>query len=392
MTCNPCKISVRPARYGIIPQYAGCLSRENGAVVSFCPAGITVKPESFGINVKACELPPIPPSEVLTPELLVEDITADYQASEIEITFTEELDPVCDWETGVTITVDGVPVNILSVTPTGGTDPWPYIYEIDVTLGVNETIVWSFDAAVGEICALSGTKLGDSTLTTTTPIPDAGIGSDVWLNPATIVESSPGIPITWDNDARASGGPTYDMGIGVPVLPLTTGLRNGQKAIISAGQAGGGGFMQSAVVPDFVAPFTIFFVGGFDAVANGAGLFDAKVSFTNRVAMHTGTFPDVEIYALPMGTLTSQPRDNNAHVWAVRIESSNIRSRISGSAWQTNASASVNNFDYGVVLTDINSGLNAAGWAGEVIIFNSSLSDAEMDWRFDRLKSDWSII
>jgi len=76
----------------------------------------------------------------------------------------------------------------------------------------------------------------------------------------------------------------------------------------------------------------------------------------------------------------------------VRIESSNIRSRISGSAWQTNASASVNNFDYGVVLTAINSGLNAAGWAGEVIIFNSSLSDAEMDWRFDRLKSDLSII
>ena len=228
---------------------------------------------------------------------------------------------------------------------------------------------------------------------TSSGVADSGAaqGAFVWLHPGTIVESSPGVPSTWDNDPSAGGGATYDMVIGVPVLPLTTGIRSGRTAIISAGQAGGGGFMTSATVADFAAPYTLFFVGGFDVVANGAGLFDAEVSLANRVSMEAGTFPNSEIKLASVGVIASLARDNSPHVWAIRVDSTNHRARISGGAWQTSASATTNAYDYGTVLTNINSGLNAAGWAGEVIVFTSALTDADMDWRFNKLKLDWSI-
>jgi hypothetical protein len=229
---------------------------------------------------------------------------------------------------------------------------------------------------------------------TSSGVADSGAaqGAFVWLHPGTIVESSPGVPSTWDNDPSAGGGATYDMVIGTPVLPLTTGTRSGRTAIISAGQAGGGGFMSSSPpIADFAAPYTIFFVGGFDVVANAAGLFDAEQSLTNRVSMEAGTFPNSEIKLASVGVIASLARDNSPHVWAIRVDSTNHRARISGGAWQTSASATTNSYDYGTVLTNINSGLNAAGWAGEVIVFTSALTDADMDWRFNKLKLDWSI-
>ena len=238
---------------------------------------------------------------------------------------------------------------------------------------------------------VSGTPQAETA--TSSGVADSGAaqGAFVWLNPSTIVESSPGVPSTWDNDPSAGGGATYDMVIGTPVLPLTTALRNGRLTIKSAGQAGGGGFMTSASVADFASPYTIFFVGGFDVVANAAGLFDVEVSLANRVSMEAGTFPNSEIKLASVGAIASLARDNSPHVWAIRVDSTNHRARISGGAWQTSANANTNSYDYGTVLTNVNSGLNAAGWAGEVIIFSSALTDADMDWRFNKLKLDWSI-
>lgn len=255
----------------------------------------------------------------------------------------------------------------------------------------NIPIATAASSDVGELYTVSGTPQAETATSSGVVDSSAAQGSFIWLNPNTIVESSPGVPSAWENDPSASGGPTYDMAVGVPVLPLTTGLRNGRLAIISAGQAGGGGFMSSATVADIASPYTIFFVGGFDVVANAAGLFDAEVSLTNRVSMEAGTFPNSEIKVGTVGVIASEPRDNSPHVWAIRVDSANHRARISGGTWQTSASINTNAFDYGTVLTNINSGLNAAGWAGEVIIFSSALSDADMDWRFDQLKSDWSI-
>jgi hypothetical protein len=168
MTCTPCQITVKPSKGGFAPKYSGCLSIENGVVVEFKTAGIAVRPERVGLNVAACDIPPMPTSTEVPQCFTVEPpIRAIPDTDIVTVLFSAELDPACNWETGVTITVDGSPVNILGVTATGGTDPWGYEYQVDVTLAFNEVIVWGYDTAVGEICSLSGTLLCETTETTT---------------------------------------------------------------------------------------------------------------------------------------------------------------------------------------------------------------------------------
>jgi len=178
MSCNPCKILVKPQTIGFSVDYL-----QGGAKPEYKVGGFTLSPEVTGINVRACELPPAPPGEIIVQTVMTVGITADSGTSDVIIPFNKQLDPVCDWETGVTITVNSVPVNILSVTAVGDSDPWSYTYEVDVTLDFAETIVWDYDAAVGDICALDGAILVDSTETTFATCPPAQTISSnvVWV-------------------------------------------------------------------------------------------------------------------------------------------------------------------------------------------------------------------
>lgn len=397
MTCNPCQISVIPERIGFATQYAGCLSRYNGLVVDFKPAGITVNPEPVGINVQACKIPIAPPSEVLTPELLVEGITADDQTSEIEVTFTEELDPACDWETGVTITVDGVPVNILSVTPSGSTDPWPYIYEVDVTLGFNETIVWNFDAAVGEICALSGTKLGDTTETTTTPIPATPPipGYSIWLNPDTFTLTGTTIE-GWDNDATASRGAQANM------TSAGSAIDDSSYNSFRVARAGSATkWLQSDTKFVIPHPFSIFVVGQFETDNSQASLTDFHSLPGNRILVQK-IGNDYSIEGTPGVGIVTQvdgTGDNDPHLFACRFETLLNRGRISGfpDGWEDNPDASNQIWSYGSVLNRVfNPTVQALGWVGEVLVYENvsppnTLSNAQLQTVYDWMIAKWNL-
>lgn len=81
----------------------------------------------------------------------------------VTIFTSEELDPLCGYEAGVTIEVDGVPATILSVAKGLNTNPWDLEYTIDITLVGGEVVTWSYDATQGTMCSLTtGTQL-DST-------------------------------------------------------------------------------------------------------------------------------------------------------------------------------------------------------------------------------------
>ena len=161
MSCNPCAITVNPQKVGLVVDYLA-----GGARPEYKAGGFVVRPQNIGMIIAACKIPATGPSEIIIEPVNTVGITVEAGTPDIIVEINQELDPVCDWETGVTITVNGTPVNILSVTPVGDSDPWGYTYEVDVTLNFGETIVWDYDAAVGDICALSGTKLTDSTETT----------------------------------------------------------------------------------------------------------------------------------------------------------------------------------------------------------------------------------
>jgi hypothetical protein len=93
---------------------------------------------------------------------------ADAEDSFVIINFNQELDPVCPFDTSVTITQDGSPIDITSVTVVGDSDPWGYKYNVDWTFGFGVVIVWTHLASGGDICAVSGAILGDTVETVTT--------------------------------------------------------------------------------------------------------------------------------------------------------------------------------------------------------------------------------
>lgn len=237
-------------------------------------------------------------------------------------------------------------------------------------------------------------RLADLVIITPEIPPSVGDDAQIWLNPDTIVGNQPGV--YWANDSRASGGTTYDMEVGSPVLPVTTETRNGRSVVVSLGQAGAGGYLNviASPIPNIVAPYTIFVVCGFDSQQNATGLFDTSVSLSDRVAIRDGNNGSTELYSITTGVIASIPNDTIGHIFAFRMQSGNHRGLISdgaGSPWQTDFTVGDNDFDYASLLTEQNSGLNAGGWVGEVIIVPTAMSDTDMNTRVALLASEWAI-
>jgi len=383
MSCNPCAITVNPQKVGLVVDYLA-----GGARPEYKAGGFVVRPQNIGMIIAACKIPATGPSEIIIEPVNTVGITVEDGSPDITIDINQELDPACDWETGVTITVDGVPVNILSVTPDGDSDPWGYIYEVDVTLNSGEAIVWDYDSAVGDICALSGTKLTDSTETTTVPIDPLGTGSYIWLNPTTIIKSVTGFVADWDKDSSSSYTGNANLSQFSNLIPEST--VNGLDVCRSANTS------PRYLINDDPTPitsgFTIYVAGGFDAIVNDPAFIVSGIS-PNEVAFeNTGGL--LQIRGSSVGVLTSMAEDTNTHVWAARIDGSNYRSRISGdpSGWVTSASATTQDLDYLTVLNFTNvAASQAVGWAGEVIISTNPDSDAKMDAWYSELLTKWGL-
>lgn len=87
-------------------------------------------------------------------------VNPDPANGSVEVGFSEELDTVsCDITNGVTVTVDGSPVNILSAVNISGPSPWVYEYTLDGAIGGCSDVVWAYDANNGCIGATSGAQL-----------------------------------------------------------------------------------------------------------------------------------------------------------------------------------------------------------------------------------------
>jgi hypothetical protein len=315
------------------PEAFGCIVKPSisGCTVNPSTFGCTVKPEPFGCIVPACNIP----------------ITTAASS-----------------DVGELITVSGTPQA-----------------ETATSSGIVDNI--------GEVFTASGTPQAETA--TSSGVADSGAaqGSFIWLNPSNILGNQTGV--FWANDPSASGGSTYDMEVKNPSFPVTTGTRNGLQAAVSLGQSGGGGQLEVIGIPPLiVAPYTIFVVCGFDSQQNATGLFDADLSLVHRVAIRDGNNGLIELWSITTGVISSISNDTIGHVFAFRMQTGNHRGSIDGS-WSTDSTVGDNDYDYGSLLTEINSGLNAGGWVGEVIIFSSALTDADMDWRVNKLKSDWSI-
>ena len=78
----------------------------------------------------------------------------------------------------------------------------------------------------------------------------------------------------------------------------------------------------------------------------------------------------------------------NGDVFAARFDLANSRFRITGGSWLTQ-SHGAQNFDYIVFLRNIFASNQTKGWAGEFILYNSAISDADMNDKFNRLNSKW---
>ena len=383
MSCNPCAITVNPQKVGLVVDYLA-----GGARPEYKAGGFVVRPQNIGVIIAACKIPAVGPSEIIIEPVSAVGITAIVDTDEIIVTFDQELDPVCNWENGVTITVDGSPVNILSVTPTGAEDPWGYDYEVDVTLTGGQTIVWSYDPAAGDLCALNGATLGPTTIPTTVPFLPIGQGSFVYLNDQTFTTLT-GTITGWDNDVLGSGGSTYDLTRFGNFIPESS--INGLTAAQSQNTSPRILIPVTSGTLTVGTGFTLFAVGGFDSASTGAKLFDSQ-SGGDRVYLGD-VGGNLEIGGNNIGTLSSIPADTSMHVWAVRMDSGNYRSRISGEgAWTTSATVVNQGFDYCSLLSDAVTVTQSVSRIGLYLLYDTPLSDAEMDEYYAQLKVKYNIL
>ena len=381
MSCNPCAITVNPQKVGLVVDYLA-----GGARPEYKAGGFVVRPQNIGMIIAACKIPATGPSEIIIEPFFTSCISVESSTPDVIICFNQELDPACDWETGVTITVDGAPVNILSVTPVGDSDPWGYTYEVDVTLNFGETIVWDYDAVVGDICALSGTKLGDSTETGTAesdilPVP----GYSIWLNPTNITVSA-GLVTGWVNDSSASLGSTADL------TQAGANIAESTQSGFSVVESTDATLKNLVAVTPFLisSGFTVFGVGRIDGTSSSiSSLIDTPVATGDRAlfgAVLTVAGDDIS-------TLTLLTNDSLPHVFGGRFDTGNHRAKISGEvAWTDSVIGIAQNWNYGKFLqTFTPNNQQVVGWLGEVIVYPSALSDADTDIVFSYLTSKWNL-
>lgn len=220
-----------------------------------------------------------------------------------------------------------------------------------------------------------------------TAVPELGGGNYIWLNPTTIVKS--GVNITdWDKDSSSSYGGDANLNHLSNLMPEST--VNGLDVVRSLDTSPR--YMIPSTPVGITSGFTIYVVGGFDSIVNDPAFIVSGdgadvVAFENAGGL-------LQIRGSDIGVLTSMTEDTTEHVWAVRIDATNYRARISGdpSGWVTSASATTQDLDYLAVLNDTNDlNAQAVGWTGEVIINTEADSDAKMDAWYAALITKWGL-
>jgi len=219
---------------------------------------------------------------------------------------------------------------------------------------------------------------------------DAGTGAWIWLNPSTIVKTGSNVT-SWDNDPTATKGTATVTTAGGPIAEDTY---NAFEIVRSTSGSPGYMVTPAGTFVSGTTGYTIYLVGGFDDnTPDPPQLLDSNPT-TARILFAQNTAGVMNIAGDFIGAITSMSEDTLAHVWAIRIDPSNHRARISGSGvgWQTNGSAATEDYSYGLLLRqNIPLLVDAIGWVGEVIIENFPDSDATMDTRFNQLLAKWGI-
>ena len=267
------------------------------------------------------------------------------------------------------ITIDPVSGVISGTVAAGASASSPYSVTVTLTTGINPPAT-SFPVSVWTI----------------TTFPALGVGSSIWLNPTGITKSGSNIT-GWDNDVIASnpGGDLTNLSNTMPEATV-----NSLDVVSSANTSPR---YQKNIVP-YLQPsgFTMYVVGGFDAHTNDpASLVLGDPVNDIQIENAAG---NIQIRGNAIGVLSQMAEDTNGHVWAIRSDSGNYRSRISGDPanWVTDATIIDQGFEYISILNDTNNlNTQAVGWVGEVLLYPAAHSDAQMDDIYAELLAKWGI-